>query len=555
MINVKLKELSKRLNKTISDISRETGLNRNTITSLYHNKVDGIKFETIVKLVETYDVEIGDIIEIEKKGTDEGIEKKYKQEAAMTPFFSWPAISVLNQMPKKYFGGSFGNCSIYFKDDYAVGYWGFQKMYEMAEYLYKHHSSQKRIDALYGIYLNNAKKIEDTYFNVDQETISEMSVAEVETFLQNFWVEYGNFWKHSLFIDSFDLGLDYERIEEITQEYKLSKKEVEVLTSPSELTFNNERELGLLEIVKIVKRKKIKLAEIGSFVESEAVVAEYKKNFDFYKSDYAHVEHISNDEVEAEISKYLKNDKLFKKRYRELKSFFSVQSKKINQIIRKYKLKENPLYFFNKLTYWREHRKQVNLMGFHVLERILWAIEKETGIPIKYLKYLTFEEARIVFSGVVTMESLKKRRDEGMFVDISSSGYKVVEGKQAKSLQEEIEDRLHDKNKDKKVIFGKTASQGYAKGVAKVIMSKSDFHELKEGDILVTGMTRPEFLPIMKKAGGIVTDEGGITCHAAIVSRELGKPCIIGTKFSTKAIKSGDLIEVRANHGTVRILS
>jgi pyruvate,water dikinase len=68
-------------------------------------------------------------------------------------------------------------------------------------------------------------------------------------------------------------------------------------------------------------------------------------------------------------------------------------------------------------------------------------------------------------------------------------------------------------------------------------------------------MTRPEFVPLMKKAAGIVTDEGGITCHAAIISRELGKPCIIGTQTATQIIKDGDLVEVRANHGTVRILN
>jgi pyruvate,water dikinase len=67
-------------------------------------------------------------------------------------------------------------------------------------------------------------------------------------------------------------------------------------------------------------------------------------------------------------------------------------------------------------------------------------------------------------------------------------------------------------------------------------------------------MTRPEFVPLMKKAIAIVTDEGGITCHAAIVSRELKKPCIIGTKVATQVLKDGDMVEVDANSGIVRIL-
>jgi pyruvate,water dikinase len=76
----------------------------------------------------------------------------------------------------------------------------------------------------------------------------------------------------------------------------------------------------------------------------------------------------------------------------------------------------------------------------------------------------------------------------------------------------------------------------------------------QEGEILVTGMTRPEFVPLMRRAAAIVTDEGGITCHAAIVSRELNKPCIIGTKFATHILKDGDEVLVDANQGIITIL-
>ncbi|MBU4375310.1 hypothetical protein KKH38_02310, partial [Patescibacteria group bacterium] len=67
-------------------------------------------------------------------------------------------------------------------------------------------------------------------------------------------------------------------------------------------------------------------------------------------------------------------------------------------------------------------------------------------------------------------------------------------------------------------------------------------------------MTRPEHLMGMKKAGAIITDDGGITCHAAIIARELGIPCIIGTKIATKVLKDGDFVEVDAERGIVKIL-
>ena len=67
-------------------------------------------------------------------------------------------------------------------------------------------------------------------------------------------------------------------------------------------------------------------------------------------------------------------------------------------------------------------------------------------------------------------------------------------------------------------------------------------------------MTMPDYVPAMNMAAGFVTDEGGLSCHAAIVAREMKKPCVIGTKTATKKIKDGDLIEVDANNGVVRII-
>ncbi|MEI6597068.1 MAG: PEP-utilizing enzyme [bacterium] len=78
--------------------------------------------------------------------------------------------------------------------------------------------------------------------------------------------------------------------------------------------------------------------------------------------------------------------------------------------------------------------------------------------------------------------------------------------------------------------------------------------KMKKGSILIVPYTGPEYLPILKLAKAVVTDTGGITSHAAIVSRELKKPCVIGTKIATKVFKDGDLVEVDANRGIVKII-
>jgi len=112
----------------------------------------------------------------------------------------------------------------------------------------------------------------------------------------------------------------------------------------------------------------------------------------------------------------------------------------------------------------------------------------------------------------------------------------------------------HEIEKDVKEIKGVIAQKGIVRGKVKVVLSPKDGYKLEEGDVLVTKMSTPDFLPIMKRAVAFVTDIGGITSHAAIVSREMKKPCIIGTNNATKILKDGDLVEVDADKGIVRII-
>jgi len=101
------------------------------------------------------------------------------------------------------------------------------------------------------------------------------------------------------------------------------------------------------------------------------------------------------------------------------------------------------------------------------------------------------------------------------------------------------------------VVKGRAACLGKAQGKVKIVLSKEEVVKVKKGDILMTTMTSPDYIMAMKKASAIVTDEGGITCHAAIISRELGVPCIVGTGNATKIFKEGDLVKVDANKGII----
>jgi len=108
------------------------------------------------------------------------------------------------------------------------------------------------------------------------------------------------------------------------------------------------------------------------------------------------------------------------------------------------------------------------------------------------------------------------------------------------------------KKKSGKVLLkGIPASPGIGKGRVKVILGPEDFKKFEKGDVLVTRMTNPDFEPLMAVASAIVTDEGGHLSHAAIVSRELGKPCVVGTGEATKVLTDGMFITVDGTRGVV----
>lgn len=142
----------------------------------------------------------------------------------------------------------------------------------------------------------------------------------------------------------------------------------------------------------------------------------------------------------------------------------------------------------------------------------------------------------------------------------------AIEGKEIKILQSRAITTLSLKDKVEKarerreklaelkgkvLVDGLAASPGIATGKVVVVPSIEDIDKVKEGSILVTKMTNPDWVPVMKKSKAIVTDEGGTTCHAAIVSRELGIPCVVGTEDATKKLKDGMLVTVDGYNGYV----
>lgn len=103
----------------------------------------------------------------------------------------------------------------------------------------------------------------------------------------------------------------------------------------------------------------------------------------------------------------------------------------------------------------------------------------------------------------------------------------------------------------KKILSGIAASSGKNQGRVKIVHNYNDTKNFQEGDILIAVMTDPTMVIMMSKAAAIVTDIGGLTCHAAIVSREMGIPCVVATKSATKNLKNGMEIFVDGDKGEI----
>jgi len=116
------------------------------------------------------------------------------------------------------------------------------------------------------------------------------------------------------------------------------------------------------------------------------------------------------------------------------------------------------------------------------------------------------------------------------------------------------EKELVEKLDDVKELKGQCASPGFAKGKIRVLLSPEEVHLLEKGEILVARATTPSFLPAMEKSAALVSEQGGLLCHTAIVGRELKIPTIVGVKNAIKLLKTGDLVEVDAGKGVVKIL-
>ncbi len=197
-------------------------------------------------------------------------------------------------------------------------------------------------------------------------------------------------------------------------------------------------------------------------------------------------------------------------------------------------------------------RKEVITHTNHFIDLFLARLGKELNIPIEEMRYVSHYEIEEAILKSISRADLQERKRKSVFITEKGETQYLLTGKEAEEIINVLtQEHSHE---EQEILKGHCASQGHAVGIVKVCRGMEEVSKFQEGQVLVACMTQPEFVPGMKKAIAIITDEGGLTCHAAIISRELKKPCIISTKKATRVLKDGMKVEVNATEGYVRVI-
>jgi phosphohistidine swiveling domain-containing protein len=305
---------------------------------------------------------------------------------------------------------------------------------------------------------------------------------------------------------------------------------LEVLTAPDKLSFYQREEVDLLKTSDLKK---------------------HQSRYFWLKNSYSQV-------ISVPISFFSKRKKQIDlKLIDRLRNHFRDIKRHRIVIQRKYNLSSTIMMVAKAIRagiVWQDQRKKYIFICLHFQTKMAKEIARRFNYSFGDLLNCGTWEIDEIIRGK-NIKSILSSRRSGFGINFFND-FKFLNNKESKYFWEIYTKCDIDKNKANH-FFGIVASKGRGeiiKGTVKIILDPNKSQNFKDGEILVTTMTSPEYVFLMKKAAAIITDTGGLTSHAAIVSREIGIPCIVGSKIATAILNNGDLVEIDVTKGIVRKL-
>lgn len=313
--------------------------------------------------------------------------------------------------------------------------------------------------------------------------------------------------------------------------------------TPEKMTFIGQEKLELLKLAKEFIKKGDKLLKNK--------IERHLQKFAFVNKYYFWGEGFTLEDIMARVKEMdSKGESCFVKEIASFKRYI------VN--LNKYPLSEKEKIIikgFRKMAYASNFADEAtNYYTFH-LKPLFGEIARRLEISYGEFVSMRFKEIKESLQKnflVVSRQELKARYRDHALIFAKQKVY-VFSGENLKKYRKvELEEKKHKKIREFKGVVA--FKGGAVQGKVRIIESNEKVKFFKEREILVTQMTNPTYLPAMQKSSAIITDEGGLLCHAAIISRELKIPCIIGTKIATQVLKDGDWVGVDAEKGIVKII-
>ncbi|TAN33007.1 hypothetical protein EPN28_03325 [Patescibacteria group bacterium] len=320
-----------------------------------------------------------------------------------------------------------------------------------------------------------------------------------------------------------------------------------LLTTPAKQNFVQLEQLDFLELLKAV----VIPAKAG--IQYKELITKHWQKWRWTPYGYigpAYDLKYYEEQVKEALPRVTDPDQMLKEEKERYEKLIAEQNKVISEINLPPQLAR--LFAIAREIIWlKDLRKYCIWHGHYVLDMLTKEIAKRLNISHKQANhFLTDEMENALLRDKLDIDLINERIKHCV-IEATESGTKYYYGKEADAIIagldiEEIKLNVEDGFK------GATAYPGFVSGKVKVVLSLTDADKVEKGDIMLALTTYPAMLPAMKRASAIVTEDGGITCHAAIVAREFKIPCVVGVKKITSVLKDGDMVKVDATSGVVR---
>lgn len=424
---------------------------------------------------------------------------------------------------------------------------------------------------------NAFDKIDRTTSRLNFLDIKHLSDEQLLKEFNNFQKTIGEFWDTTLAVEPYSPFFEYVFVPQFEKEVgnaTKAKQAFATLALPTELSFVSQERRDILEIICTHlsdQRERTTLESLGNAdylakIKRDAPeffrsLSEHQQKYFWIQNSYGLWNILTINHFLDFIREIIKETTISKLEI-QLKNFKNQDSLKKEQLVLEKELglsskmiKE--LEFIRNIVWIKDERKRSVLMMLHNIFTFLDEFAKRTGIDFRILSYARIDEYPKIMKKEFEIATLEERRERSFCISEKGGGYSIITSNEAVIIKDLLfQEHNNPDTHVSQAIQGSIACRGpesILTGKVKIILDPRN-EDIEPDEILVTSMTRPEFVPLMRKAKAVITDEGGITCHAAIVSREMNKPCIIGTKFATKVLHSGYEIEMKMNHGTIKIV-